>query len=76
MSDLIDEVRARQKILNPRAAKAIREAAGVSRARMAQQLGVHEHTVMRWERGERRPRKQTLVAYAALLDQLRREVEA
>lgn len=74
MSGLLAEVRAHQKLLDPRRAKAIREAAGISQRRIAVELGVHPLTVQRWEKGTRRPRGELLVRYAQLLEELRQEV--
>jgi len=55
-------------------AKEIREAAGVSQNRMAEELAVHRSTVLRWEQGLRRPRGRLLVAYSELLQSLREAV--
>ncbi|WP_158657677.1 helix-turn-helix domain-containing protein [Blastococcus saxobsidens] len=68
---LIDEVRARRPLPPPRVARAIRQAAGVSQIRLAQELGVHRMTVARWENGSRQPREGQRQAYAALLEALR-----
>lgn len=68
---LIDEVRARRPLPAPRVARAIREAAGVSQIRLAQELGVHRMTIARWENGSRSPRAGQRQAYAALLEALR-----
>jgi DNA-binding transcriptional regulator YiaG len=66
---LIDEIRERPP--DPVIAKAIREAAGVSQARLARELGVSRVTIARWETGARRPGGEAARAYSALLDQLR-----
>ena len=71
---LLDEVRTLQRLPAPARAKAIREAAGVSQERLAEELGVHRVTLARWELGERRPRGHSKIAYAELLEQLRLEV--
>ena len=71
---LFDEVRTVQGLPRPARARAIREAAGVSQERLAQELNVHRITVHRWEHGERSPRGKTRMAYAELLEGLRNEV--
>ena len=50
MSGLVAEVREAQSLPAPDVARAIREAAQVSQARLAGELGVHELTVARWEK--------------------------
>ena len=66
MSQLIDEVRRARSLPRPAMARAIRESAGVSQARLAAELGVHRMTVARWESGARSPRSDQRTAYAAL----------
>lgn len=76
MSGLLEEVRSTRGLPSPALARAIREAAGVSQDRLAEELGVHRVTVARWEAGTRRPQGRRLAAYLSLLDALREEVEA
>lgn len=45
----------------------IREALGLSQAQMADQLGVHQSTISRFERGELPTDKRTLLAAQTLL---------
>jgi transcriptional regulator with XRE-family HTH domain len=71
MSALIEEVRSRRRLPPPSVAQAIRKAAGVTQARLAEELGVHPVTVARWEAGSRHPVGETRDRYAALLEQLR-----
>lgn len=71
MSGLVERARSARRLPSPAAAKAIRIDAAVSQAELAAELGVHRMTVLRWEDGSRRPRGQLLMAYVALLDQLR-----
>ncbi|WP_345377384.1 helix-turn-helix transcriptional regulator [Frondihabitans cladoniiphilus] len=66
------ELEAARQLPPPRLAREIRAAAGVSQARMAETLGVQRVTVVRWENGTRRPRREHLVAYVALLQSLQR----
>ena len=56
---------------SPTTARLIREAAGVSRARLAREIGVHPVTLGRWEDGRFRPSGAQRVAYLALLEQLK-----
>ncbi len=67
MSALLDEVRISRQLPPPALACEIRRAAGVTRQRLADELGVHVVTVARWERGTRHPRGSTRTAYAQLL---------
>lgn len=71
---LLEEIRAVRHLPAPALARAIREAAGVSQERIAQELGVDRVTVTRWESGARRPRGAQAVAYARLLEQLKEAV--
>ena len=52
------------------AAKSIRVAAGLSLREIAADLNVSPSTVLRWERGERRPRAQAAARYGHLLEAL------
>jgi DNA-binding transcriptional regulator YiaG len=70
MSALLDEVRTSLSLPRPDVARQIREAAGVSQARLAEELGVHELTVYRWESGTRSPHGNLRRAYACLLAEL------
>lgn len=67
---IADEVRARRRMPSPAMARQIRVESGTPVGRVATELGVAAITVSRWERGERTPRGQLLVAYLALLDEL------
>ncbi len=58
---------------DPAVARRIREAAGWSRPRMAQALGVHENSIVRWEAGGSGPSRSRLLAWIRLLDQLSEE---
>ncbi len=71
---LVDEVRANRTLPTPAVARMIRTTAGVSQKRLAQELGVHRMTVVRWEAGTRRPRGSSKAAYAELLGQLQKAV--
>ena len=70
MGALLDEVRESLAVPSPDVARQIREAAGVSQARLAEELGVHELTVYRWESGTRTPHGELRFAYGRLLAQL------
>ena len=70
MSALLDEVRQSLALPGPNVARQIREAAGVSRARFATELGVHEITVQRWEAGLHAPQGDVRRTYGRLLAEL------
>jgi len=77
MAALLEEVRESLGLPSPDVARQIREAANVSQARLAAELGVHELTVHRWEAGTRTPRGELRRSYARLLaglDRVSREV--
>ena len=67
---LASEVKEIRRLPAPSLARAIREAAGVSQARIASELGVTRVSVTRWEAGTRRPRGRHALAYSALLRDL------
>jgi DNA-binding transcriptional regulator YiaG len=52
------------------AARAIREAAGLSLSEAAAGADVNRITIHRWETSERRPHGEAALRYLALLDQL------
>ena len=54
----------------PQERRRLRLAAGFSLEDIADVLGVSRSAVARWETGQRRPRRQTRAAYAALLREL------
>jgi transcriptional regulator with XRE-family HTH domain len=56
----------------PTVARRIRERAGWSRQRMADELGVHVQTLIGWELGLGIPSRSNIWPYAALLDRLGR----
>jgi len=70
MSALLEEVRESLALPAPPTARQIREAAGVSQARLASELGVHEITVHRWEAGTHAPQGALRLAYGRLLSDL------
>jgi DNA-binding transcriptional regulator YiaG len=80
VTELLKEIRQARRqarrLPPPHQAKAIRQAAGVSQQRLADELGVHRVSVARWELGQRRPRGQLLLAYTNLLDVLQREARS
>lgn len=76
MSGLLEEVREAQALPSPAVARAVREAAGVSQVRLAQELGVAPLTVLRWEQGVRTPTGDLRLAYARLIRQLDEVVRA
>jgi transcriptional regulator with XRE-family HTH domain len=70
MGTLLAEVRQELALPAPGVAREIRQAAGVSQARLAAELGVAELTVARWEGGARTPRGDMRRRYARLLAEL------
>jgi DNA-binding transcriptional regulator YiaG len=75
-SGLLAQVRAARRLPAPAVARAIREAAGVTQAQVAAELGVGRVTVARWELGTRTPRGDLRLRYIAILDELREAVAA
>lgn len=55
------------RLIDPARASAIRERAGLSTARIAEDLGVNAYTVRRWEKGVSTPRGTMRIRYARLL---------
>jgi DNA-binding transcriptional regulator YiaG len=51
-------------------ARQIREAARLTQSELARSVGVDHTTLCRWESGERLPRGEAALRYAALLDRL------
>lgn len=70
MSALMNEVATIKRLPPPTMRRAIREGAGVSRARLARELGVTANAVGFWEDG-RTPSVQHLKAYCDILDALK-----
>ena len=68
---LLEQVRAAQRLPTPAVARAIRQAAGVTQQRVADELAINRVTVARWELGERSPRGELRLRYVELLDTLR-----
>jgi DNA-binding transcriptional regulator YiaG len=75
MTALLDEVRESLSLPGPQEARRIREDAGVSRARLAAELGAAELTVMRWEQGAHAPRGELRLAYIRLLRELQDAIQ-
>lgn len=59
----------------PARRKAIRRAAGVTHERLAEELGVHRITVLRWEKGSSEPGFRVRARYAELLRAMERAGE-
>ena len=72
--NLIEHARAASNMPAPEKARLIREAAGVTQTQLAESLGVHRMTILRWESGERRPRGLYLAAYSLALREMREGV--
>jgi transcriptional regulator with XRE-family HTH domain len=67
---LVAEVQRERQLPSARVLKGIREMAGVSQQRLADELGVHRVSVARWEIGTRRPHGELLGRYLELLEAL------
>ena len=70
------ELRARRELPPPAMRKAIREAAGVTRTKVARSVGVTRQAVALWESGRRTPSGRYLEAYLRVLRLLREEAGA
>jgi transcriptional regulator with XRE-family HTH domain len=70
---LIERARARHSLPPPPVRRAVREQAGITRAEIAEALGVTRPMVTRYESGEREPRSERREVYAELLARLARE---
>ena len=73
VNNLVAEIRSARRLPSRALARAIRQACGISQARLAKELGVGRVTVTRWESGRRTPRGRLARAYADLLAALRDE---
>lgn len=73
---LLDDVRAIRSLPSPAVARQIREQAGVTQGRMAEELGVHFSTLARWEAGISAPPGQARAKWARLIAELQRELAA
>ncbi|MGO8683063.1 MAG: helix-turn-helix domain-containing protein [Thermoleophilia bacterium] len=73
---LLDEVRAGLRLPDPAARRALRRQAQLSQERMARELDVSRQSIARYEAGLRRPQGTRLLAYVALLETLRKEVQS
>lgn len=71
MSETTDLIRVR-RMVETGAAKAVREAAGLSLAEIAKAADVTRATVWRWEAGERRPHGAAAVRYMRVLEEIGR----
>lgn len=60
---------------DPAEARRVREQFGWTRQQMANELGVHESSVVRWERGVVRPAGGRLRDWVRLLDRMTAELD-
>jgi transcriptional regulator with XRE-family HTH domain len=74
--ELLARVRARRVVPIAAERKRIREAAGVSQHELAKALGVSWTAIWRWEQGSRPREHEHEVAYADLLNELKRVAAA
>lgn len=71
-TELGRKIRAHRTLPPPAMRKALREAAGLTQEDVAAALHIRRESVSRYEHSKRRPRGRVLVAYAELLEELRR----
>jgi len=64
-----------RQLPHPVLRRALRQAAGLSQAGLADHLGVSRAAVSRWETGDRNPQGCNRTAYAAVLRELRELVD-
>ncbi len=67
--DLVEQLIAAQ-LPSPARRRSIRVSAGVSLRDVAAALGVNPMTVLRWERGDVEPRRNSAIRYRQLLDRI------
>lgn len=67
----LEKVRTQQALPSPAARRAIRIAAGLSQADMADEVGVSVATISRWEAGLVTPHSDHMAAYSDALAELR-----
>lgn len=67
---LLERLRVKHSLPSPTLRRAIRVDAGASQADIAQEMGVAQRTISRWESGDASPRGERLAAYARLLAEL------
>jgi len=61
---------ARRRLPPPAVRRQIREASGASQRDVAHEIGVDPAQVSRWESGQREPRGENAIRYAAILRRL------
>lgn len=71
-SSLLRDVRLSKSLPPPAEARALRINAGLSQSRLADEVGVHRGTLIRWENGTHRPRGLLRLRYAEVLEELRK----
>lgn len=74
--NLADEVRERRSLPTPAVARALRQSAGISQARLALAVGVTKATIARWEGASRQPSGEHRARYAAALTELQEALAA
>jgi DNA-binding XRE family transcriptional regulator len=76
LDERLEAARLRRGLPSPEIARLLRRNAGLSRAEVAELLGVSRWSVMRWEEGTSSPTPRVAPAYARLLERLAKEVAA
>ncbi|MFC7488779.1 helix-turn-helix domain-containing protein [Knoellia sp. CPCC 206453] len=72
--ELGERARLARRLPSPALRRAIRLEAGLSTVQLGRAMGVTRQAVSQWETGTRTPRGDHLIAYVAVLDELRRVV--
>jgi DNA-binding transcriptional regulator YiaG len=68
--DSVKDLPRLRRMVETGVAKTIRIDAGLSLAEMSAPVKVHRTTILRWERGERRPRGEAAIRYLRALEEL------
>jgi transcriptional regulator with XRE-family HTH domain len=69
---LIDVIRGRQNAGSR--GRSLREAAGLSQAELASEIGISEATLSRWENGHSKPRQGSAARYQHALEEIEQEL--
>lgn len=76
IDELLKRIDAYRRLPVPIERKRLREGAGLTRAEVADTLGVSSTAVYLWETGRADPGKPSVMAYVELLDRLRSDATA
>ena len=73
--NIADKIRAHKALPPPAMRRALRVASGLTQADIAAPVQVHRAAISRYESGVRTPRGRHLIAYVAVLEELRRAMD-